>query len=262
MAVFKKEMKQGLKALCIWTAAVSLMLAVCIFIFPEMKKQMEGVTRLFANMGSFTKAFGMDQLNFGELIGFYGIECGNILGICCGFYAAFLGVSVLSREEKEHTAEFLMSHPVSRFSVVLQKLLSVTVQLLAMNLVILLVSLLSIRLIGEALPAKEFLLIHGVYVLLQLEIAFICFGISAFTRRGSIGIGLGLAAVLYFMDLICNLSEKGEFLKYVTPFSYAKPADIVSHLSLNGGLAALGILYAAVGVIAGFAKYIRKDLAA
>lgn len=262
MAVFQKEMKQGGRALCIWTAAVSLMLAVCIFIFPEMKMQMESVTRLFANMGSFTKAFGMDQLNFGELIGFYGVECGNVLGICGGFYAAFLGVSSLSKEEKEHTAEFLMSHPVGRCSVILQKLLSVVVSLLAMNAVIFLVSMLSIRLIGEALPVRELLLIHGAYLLLQLEIAFICFGMSAFLRRGSITAGLGLAAVLYFMDLICNLSEQGKFLKYITPFSYAKPAEIVSHLSLDGVLAALGILYGALGVLAAFVKYTRKDLAA
>ena len=40
------------------------------------------------------------------------------------------------QEEKEHTAEFLLTHPVSRFSIVLQKLCSVAVQIVAMNVAI------------------------------------------------------------------------------------------------------------------------------
>lgn len=213
-------------------------------------------------MGGFTQAFGMDRLNFGTLIGFYGVECGNILGIGGGFFAAYLGVTMLSKEEKEHTAEFLLTHPVSRFSIVLQKLCSVAVQIVAMNVAIVMLSGISIIAIGEKIPMKEFCLIHTAYLLLQLEIGGICFGLSAFLRRGSIGIGLGTAAMLYFANLICNISDLAEFLKYITPFAYSEPADIVSDGSLNGLLLLLGFVYATAAIVIGFIKYVRKDIAA
>ncbi|MBQ8639065.1 MAG: ABC transporter permease subunit [Lachnospiraceae bacterium] len=262
MALFVKEWKQGTRTLAVWTLGIAAMLMVCIFLFPEMKHEMDSMTKLFANMGTFTKAFGMDLLNFGELSGFYGVECGNVIGIGGALFAAYLGAGMLSKEEKEHTAEFLMTHPVSRFCVVLQKFLSVMIQLVVLNLVVSLLSWISIRVIGEQFPAKEFVLLHGSYLLLQLEIGAICFGISAWIRRGSLGIGLGLAAVLYFLDLISNISTDAALLQYITPFAYAKPAHILTAGSLDWGLAALGIVYGAVAAAAGFWWYCRKDLTA
>ena len=86
-----------------------------------------------------------------------------------------------------------------------------------MNLIVYAVSIGSITLVGETVPWKEIHLLHLAYYLLQLELAGICFGLSAFMRKGSVGAGLGLAAVMYFLNLIANIAESAEFLKYVTP---------------------------------------------
>lgn len=261
MSIFIKEMKISLKSLCIWTASIGFMLIVCIFMFPQMKNEMNNITDMFSNMGGFTQAFGMDRLNFGELMGFYGVECGNMLGIGGGFFAAFIGITILSKEEKNHTAEFLLTHPVTRASIALQKLLSIIVQILLMNIIIIILSAISIIIIGEDLPVKELLLIHIAYTFLQLEICFICFGISAFIKRGSIGIGLGLAAVFYFMNIIRNISENADFLRFITPFAYADSADIIVKSKLNLLLILLGLIYSAFAVIIGFIKYTHKDIA-
>ena len=262
MTVYIKELKQSFKSLCIWTASIAFMLLICIMLFREMKDEMDSVSAVFANMGGFTAAFGMDKLSFGELMGFYGIECGNVLGIGGGFFAALAGISALSCEEREHTAEFLLTHPVRRCSVVTQKLLSVVAEITALNVIIFACSVPAIMAIGEEVPAKELLLIHGAYLALQLEIGIICFGISAFLHRGSIGIGLGLAAVLYFMNIIVNISDKAEFLKYITPFAYAEPASIIEEMSVDGLLLGLGLLYSVAFAVLGYLKYCRKDIAA
>ena len=88
MTVCKHELKQGRLSLVIWTAAISLMIGLCILIYPEMGSQMEDFSAIFADMGSFTAAFGMDKINFGEFIGFFGVECGNVLGLGGAFFAA------------------------------------------------------------------------------------------------------------------------------------------------------------------------------
>ena len=260
MTVFKHELRQGRSALIIWTAAISFMLGICIVIYPEMSTQMGDISAMFADMGSFSQAFGMDRINFGEFLGFFGVECGNVLGLGGAFFAALLGISALAKEEKEHTAEFLLTHPVSRTRVITEKLSAVIAQIVILNLAVIAVTALSVLIIGEEADIKIFALLFLSFFLMQLEVAAVTFGISAFLRRGSLGIGLGLAAVFYFMNIVANLIDETKFLKYITPFGYTESADIIADGALNGGYLAVGMALAAIGVILAFWKYGRKDI--
>lgn len=260
MTVFKHELRQGRSALIIWTASISFMLGVCIVIYPEMSTQMGDISAMFADMGSFSQALGMDRINFGEFLGFFGVECGNVLGLGGAFFAALLGISALAKEEKEHTAEFLLTHPVSRTRVITEKLSAVIAQIVILNLAVIAVTALSVLIIGEEADIKTFALLFLSFFLMQLEVAAVTFGISAFLRRGNLGIGLGLAAVFYFMNIVANLIDETKFLKYITPFGYTESADIIADGALNGGYLAVGMALAAIGVILAFWKYGRKDI--
>lgn len=260
MTIVKHELRQGKVSFLIWTASIGFLLAVCIFLFPEMKGEMDGMSELFSSMGSFTAAFGMDRLNFGTLTGYYAIECGNVLGLGGAFFAALSAVGILSKEEKDRTAEFLLTHPVSRVRIITGKFVAVLIQITAMSLIIYALSVGSMAVIGENVPWKEMSLLHLAYYILQIELAGICFGISAFIGKGSVGIGLGIAVIMYFLNLIANIAEVAEFLKYITPFGYCDGADIVANGSLNGSLVVIGITIGMIGVIIAYMKYVKKDI--
>ncbi|MGN1370137.1 MAG: ABC transporter permease subunit [Aristaeellaceae bacterium] len=260
MTLIKHELRQGKTSFLIWTASIAFFIAVCIFMFPEMKGQMETVNAVFASMGAFTAAFGMDKLNFGTLIGFYAVECGNILGLGGAFFASFCAGSMLSKEEKDKTAEFLLTHPVSRTRIITEKWLAVCIQITAMNLIIYAVSVGSIAAVGEAIPWKALTLMHLAYYLLQLELAGICFGISAFLRKGSLGVGLGIATMMYFLNLIANIADSAAFLKYITPFGYCEGADIVANGHLDAAYVLIGAVIGLCGVATAYLQYTRKDI--
>lgn len=260
MTIFKQEIRQGRNSLIIWTATISFMLGVCILIYPEMSKQVEGISKAFANMGGFSAAFGMDRINFGEFLGFFGVECGNVLGLGGAFFAALTGISALSKEEREHTAEFLLTHPVSRQSVIAQKLASVLVQVIALNIAAVAITALATLMIGESPDIKPLALIFTAYLIMQTEIAAVCFGISSFIGRGGFGLGIGLAAALYFLNIISNLSANAKFLKFVTPFGYTDSADIIADGQIEIKYLVAGIAVAIIGIGAAFWKYGRKDI--
>lgn len=260
MTIVKHELRQGKISFWIWTASIVFLLAICIFLFPEMKGQMDSVSDVFSSMGSFTEAFGMDRLNFGTLIGFYAVECGNVLGLGGAFYASLCAVGILSKEEKDKTAEFLLTHPASRKKIITEKLIAVLIQITAMNIIIYAVSVVSIAAIGETIPWKELNLLHMGFYLLQLELAGICFGISAFLRKGSAGVGLGIAAMMYFLNLVANIADTAKFLKYITPFGYCEGADIVKNGSLDEVMTAIGAVIGIGGVIIAYLKYTKKDI--
>ncbi len=260
MTIVRHEWELARVSMLIWTGAIAFLLAVCIFLFPEMKGQMEGMNEVFASMGSFTAAFGMDRLNFGTLVGYYAIECGNVLGLGGAFFASLCGAGMLSKEEKDGTAEFLLTHPVSRVRVVTEKLIAVLIQITVLNLVIYAVSALSMLAVGEYVPWKELNLLHLAYYLMQIELGAICFGISAFMKRGSMGAGIGVAAMMYMVNLLANITESVEFLKYITPFGYCDGADVVTNGKLDVVFVTIGMAIALAGIAAAFIRYTKKDI--
>lgn len=260
MTLVQHELKQSRISLIVWTLSIASLLAVCVFLYPSMKNEMDAVSEMFSSMGSFMAAFGMDKVSFGTLTGFYVVECGNIVGLGGAFFAALCGISVLAKEEKEHTAEFLMTHPVSRWRVVTDKLIAVIFQLVILNVAVYLTAVVSIALIGEDIPWKELNLLHLAYFFLQVETATVCFGISAFLRRSGMGIGLGIAMLFYFLNLVANITEEADFLKYITPFGYAEGADIVNSLSVNGEMLEVGVAFTVAGIVISYVKYCKKDL--
>lgn len=260
MTIVKHELRQGSMTFFIWTSAIGFLLAVCVFLFPEMKGEMKEVSDVFASMGAFTDAFGMDQLDFGTLIGFYAIECGNVLGLGGAFFASLCAAGILSKEEKDKTGEFLLTHPVSRTRILTEKLIAAVLQIICMNLIIYGIAIGSMVFIGEEVPWKEVNLMHIAYFLMQLELAGICFGVSAFLRKGSLGAGLGLAAVMYCLNLIANMAEAAEPLKYITAFGYCDGGEIVNNGTLDSTLIGIGMAIGLAGVAVGYVQYCKKDI--
>ena len=260
MTLIKHELRQGKIAFIIWTLSIGFLLSVCVFLFPDMKGEMESMGDIFGSMGSFTAAFGLDKLSFGTLIGYYGIECGNVLGLGGAFYASLCAANMLSKEEKDKTAEFLLTHPVSRIRIITSKLAAILIQVTAMNLIILVLSACSMTAVGEAVPWREFLLLHLAYYLMQLELSGICFGISAFLRKGSAGVGLGIAVMMYFLNLMANITEKASFLKHITPFGYCDAADIITEGVLDKTLIMIGISLGLLGIAIAYYHYHKKDI--
>ena len=262
MTILVQELKSQKWTVLIWSLSIGLLMMASILLYPEMSSQMDDMTEMFSNMGNFTSAFGMDKLDFGTMIGYYMVECGNMIGIGGGLFAAIIGISSLMKEERDRTAEFLLTHPVSRFRVVTEKLLSVVLIIVIMNLVVFVMAVGSVFAIGESLPWKEIMIYHLSNLLLGIEIACICFGISAFFCKNGMGIGIGVAALMYFLNIISNLTKDAEGLKYITPYGYADGGYINEHGSLNGMYLAVGMSLMALGIVAAYVKYTRKDIRA
>ncbi|MBQ4561934.1 MAG: ABC transporter permease subunit [Clostridia bacterium] len=260
MTLFFHELRRNRTSLIIWTSVIAFMLAVCVFIYPEMKGQMSEMTDMFSDMGNFTAAFGMDELNFGEFMGYFGVECGNVLGLGGVLFASILGISALSKEEKDKTAEFLLTHPVSRVKVTVSKLISVIVQIFILNFCVMAVTFLSVAVIGEEADIKTMLLLFFAYFLLQIEIGGITFGISAFLNSGSLAVGFGVGIMAYFINIISNLTEELEFIKYITPFSFTEGGYIVNNRALEWKYILVGAAMLTASLVTGFIKYNRKDI--
>ena len=260
MTVFLHELKQNRLSVIIWSAVIAFMLGVSIIIYPEMSSQIGDISQMFSDMGAFSDAFGMDQINFGEFMGYFGVECGNVLGLGGPIFAAITAVSVLSKEEKNKTAEFLLTHPISRGRIITEKLFAVIAQIIVLNVSVMAVSCIAALVIGENPEWGKMALIFLAYFLLDLEVAFICFGLSAFLRRGGFAVSLGITMAFYFMNILANITDEIKFLKYITPYGYTDSGYIIKNGALDFKYMWIGLLLAAAGIITAYTVYTKKDI--
>lgn len=259
--ILKHEMKANYKSLLIWCLSVSFMGAICILMFTSVKESMVDMAESFASMGAFSDAFGMSKLSIATLPGFYGTEIGTIHGLGGAMFAAIISACMLSKEEDGHTGEFLFSQPVSRCKVITSKLFSVISNVVIFNVIAVVIYLLAIVILGEEMPMKEFFMFHLMQTLMHLEVAAVCFGISACMKRNKFGIGLGIVLLLYGFDLMARVVPDLSDFKVISPFSYANAADIFSGESLSVIALVIGAVVFVAGIFTSYFVYQKKDLA-
>jgi len=171
-----------------------------------------------------------------------------------------LGASALAGEESGHTVEFLLSHPVPRTQIVLEKLLCVLVQVLILNAVCSAVGILSFLFIEETPDLPVYMSMHLCQWLMQTEIACICFCLSSFLHRSSTGAAIGLTAVFYCLNLLSNLSSKLDVLHLLTPDAYTEVSPLLNGSGPEWPLILIGIAVGAASAAVAWIHYLKKDI--
>ena len=259
MAFVIHELKMNFKSLLVWTVIVSAMIFSVMLLFPVMEEQMGEISDVYSQMGGFSEAFGMNKLSFATAMGFYGVEVGAVLSLGGAMFAAIIGISMLAKEQGGHATEFIYVTPNSRNYFITAKLVATVLILLVFDVVCFFFAVISFACIGEDIELKKLCLYHLAQYFMHLEIAGICFGISAFLKKNNIGLGIGIAVILYFVNIFANITEKVENLRYVTPYYYSDAAEILSSGKLEGVYIAIGMGILAVFLLTAYVKYNRKD---
>ena len=125
MTLLKHEIKMYGKTWIIWSMCIGICCFSCLLLFESLKESMEEIADMFSVMGGFSAALGMDKVSIGTITGFYATEVALIFALGGAMFAAMTGVSVLSKEEEGHTADFLHTLPLGRGHIVLWKYASV-----------------------------------------------------------------------------------------------------------------------------------------
>lgn len=261
MSVFFHELKINRTTLIIWTLSLAAFMSLMLLIYPQFKDTMIEMSSSLTNMGSFSDAFGMDKLKLSDALGYYGLENGTMLTLGGSLFAGILGVTSLSKEEADRTAEYLFSLRQTRLSVILQKLEALIFQIIIFSSFIYLSSQIVFRIIGEEVDQKALLIFNLACLLLFLQVGMLCFGISAFLKNRTLGLAIGLALALYFLLLIINMSKNLDLLKYITPFAYSDPASVISSVSIEIKYLISNFAIAMTTLFVGIFFYCKKDLA-
>ena len=258
---YKYEMKSGLKSFLIWVLAVGGMGLACILLFKSMEESMAGMAQSFSSMGGFAQAFGMDILSVATITGFFATEVGTVHALGSSMYAASAAATILSKEEDGHTAEFTYTLPLVRNKITVSKYLALVSQLVLFAIVCGALYEIGFLIIGDSIDFSKMVEYLASQLFMNIEIATICFAVSAFCKKNKIGVGIGIAMMLYFYDLIIRAVSDFKDYLFVTPFSYANAAEIFSGMDKNVLAICVGAVVIVACMVLGTVYYSKKDLA-
>ena len=263
--IYKHEFLSRLRSVLIWSLSIAALILFFFSIFPTFADQAELTNQLLAKYPpALLSAFGINRMDLSSVLGYYVIILAFVQ-LCLAIQAGNYGFGLVSVEESELTADFLLSKPVSRSRVLTSKLLAVLTSLLITDVVIWAVSALSILIFTEGREVDTGILLLLLASIIIFQLFFLAVGlvVSLMVRRVrsvtpySLGLGFGTYVLNAFSGIFGDVK-----LEYVTPFKHLDPAYIVQHGAYNTQLVLINAAITLISLAASYWLYIRRDIPA
>lgn len=265
MNIFLFELKMIRSFIITWASSISGFLILYMVFFPTMMADNTGYEEMMSQFPEeFLAFFNMDpNVSFTSILGYYGLTMSFVL-IPLGIQAAYLGFSVLSIEEREFTADFLMTKPVSRKSIYMNKVLASITGLLITNITVWIVSIICVNIFngGQTVEMQYVYKILSSLIFMQLFFLSVGLVISVSLRRVSsvisysMGLGFGLFFVSSFGDMLSNKP-----LQILGVYGYFDPIYIIANNSLNWGMVPIAIVASILSFTGAYFLYNRRNIA-
>ena len=262
--MFKRELKINLKSFVIWTSILIGLFLVVFLVYPSIInsaniKMIDEMMKIFPE--ELLKAFNMDLSSINSAFGWLKTEGFVFVLLITGIYSGILGSNILLKEESDKTIEYLNSVPVTRKNIVLNKILCGIFYIILMILIIGIFNFIGLSLSGE-FDRKSYILLSITPLFSSIVIFAICLFLSTFTHKTkkTLGISLGIVFVSYFLNVISEIGESTEFLKYISIFTLADIRNVILNVSINPILVVLSTGITIVFMILTMIHYEKKEL--
>ena len=263
--IFRHEFKMKLKSVFGWSAAIAALILVFSALFSSVAGQVQSLNDFLANYPKeLLIAFGLNGVDLSTVLGFFGFIF-LFVQICLAIQAANYGFSLVSVEEADRTADFLLTKPVKRNQILTSKLVAAVASLTVTNAVVWVSSFLFLNLFkgDHAFDGSALVLLLATIIIFQLFFLGVGLGISLLFRRIRSVIPYSLALTFGMYVLNAFSGQLGtSVLEKITPFKHFEPASILANKSYDVPLVAVSVAVIMVSIAGGYYLYSRRDIPA
>ena len=211
---------------------------------------------------SARKLFGMAELDITSISAFYSIFSLYFF-LLLGLHAVMLGAVILSKEERDRTADFLFVKPLLRSRILTAKLVAALFNIAGFNLVTMISSIFIVNSFNKGEP------IHGQIIrlciaLFFVQVLYLALGALVAALSNNTKKASSLAAFLllfhFMLSVLIDLYEKLDKLTILTPFKYFDALQLMKEGKFEPIymiLVVAGIIAATVGT---YLLYNKRDL--
>ena len=263
--IYAHEFRTRLRSVIIWSLAVTAIVFFYFSFFSVFADQAALMNQMLERFPpQLRAAFGLDARDLSTVLGFYSFIF-LFMQLCLAIQAGNYGFGLVSIEESELTADFLLSKPVSRTQVLTSKLLAALTSLTITNAVVWVSSYVSIAVFrGEReYDPRTLLLLLLSIVIFQLFFLSVGLVVSMLVKRVrsvtpySLGLGFGAYVLSAFSGILGDVK-----LELITPFKHLDPARIVRDGAYDTPLVLINVTVSLIAVAVSYWLYARRDIPA
>lgn len=263
-AMVRKELKANGRSLLIWVGAMLGMILIGAAEYSIVMDAGDEIMELFQSLPQVLAIFfGAESETFpvstplGYYIMMYLWYC-----IIAFIHAAVLGATIISKEERNRTAEFIFTKPFPRKDIISSKIIAAVVNVVIITLTALIGNLIMLvpQIEGQNILSEMAITLLSMSFI-QILFLFIGLLFSAIfsSYKKALSVSALFVALSYFLMAIIKLIGTIDYLSVLTPFMYFKGPALVE----NGISLFYLFLTIVIAITAGhltYSKYERRDL--
>ncbi len=258
-AVLRNESERLLRGSLVLTGLLVVLTAFFFVVFPSIQDEAALFEAVYPE-------YVLELLGIEELHTIEGFVSGYIFPfvwvLLAGIYFAYVSAGLIVRDIRTRRIDLTLASPVSRESVILQKVAALWVPLTALNIGLFVVILVCATLLEESVELGALIMVHllGIPYLLVCSGLGLVFSVLCDRVETAQGVALVVVFVLWLVDGLSYMNPDFEWLGDVTPSRYYDPAAILVHHEY--AFVDAGLLLATFVVLVGLAVFvfIRRDI--
>ncbi|MFB7139315.1 ABC transporter permease subunit [Gottfriedia sp. NPDC056225] len=262
MNIFLHELKAYRKSTLIWTVSLMAIVVFFLSLFPAIAKDYAEFTKVLKGYPEgVRKALGIEIESFGNIVGFYSYVF-IYISLCGAIQAMILGTSIVSKEVREKTADFLLTKPVTRTKVITSKIFAGAVSLAITNIFYLIATILMAQHVKTADYSNKLIVLLSISLFI-IQLIFFGIGILVSVVFSKIKAVLSISLAVVFAFFVVGMvvaTDESNAKRYLSPFKYFEPKYIIAHSKFETSFLILSIGIIFVSIIASFVIYKKKDV--
>ena len=252
-----------IRSVIAWSLVIALLIFIYLSIFSSIAVDAKILNEMMSSFPEeFLIAFGMTDMDWSTILGFFGLIF-LFIQICLAIQAANYGFSLVSVEETDLTADFLLAKPVGRTKIMTSKFLAAITGLTITNLVVWISSFVFLRMYSdggqfETKPVLYLLLSIAIFQLFFLTAGML---ISLLVKRVRSVTPFSMALVfgMYVLNAFGGMIGEDK-LEILSPFKHFEPNYILKHAAYDLPLAWISVAVIVISVVGSYVLYSRRNI--
>ena len=263
MNIYKQEFKMVRGSVLTWSLSIAALLFVFMSLFSSIAVDAELMKQVMAQMPEeLLIAFGMTGLDMSQVLGFFGFIF-LFVQLCLAIQASNYGFGLVSLEERDMTADFLLAKPISRFKIITGKMLAALTGLLLTNAVVWASSFGTIEIYrdGREYDAGTLVTFLAGVILFQLFFFTVGLIVSLLMRKVrnvtplSMALSFGMYVISAFSGMLGDVK-----LELITPFKHFEPTYALSNGHYDTPLVMISVVVIVISIIGSYILYSRRNI--
>ena len=261
--VFLKSLRDERWPMVWWALGLGLFAAMMIAFFPSIRGNEDFNVMLESYPENLKTLFGFSELtDITSAVGFFNAEVfGFMAPLLFVIHGVVLGSGAIAGEEGRGSLEILLTEPITRGKLVVQKAAAMIANAISLGLVLWIVLVIGTLIIDIDLRVLHLAALTFSTVLLGVTFGALAFAAGCFTgsRGTSVAIVAAVAAGTYLLNAASGIVSYMEAAKWLSPFFYYNAANPLAN-GLNPAHAAVLLATIAILLVAGYLGFTRRDL--